>query len=536
MKLNVLMLASTMMFISQAHAQYFHYDSLEVNNLSVIIESNGDMHRDTSGALLSNMPASSNSRAIHRQCLWMGGYDENVELRLAANTHRQTGNDYWPGPVGNNYNTIFDEMYDKVWHLKKSDIENHINQYNTAGYIIPDDIENWPANGNTANGEATNLAPYQDINSNDIYEPELGEYPLIRGDEALYVIYNDDRNIHTETGGQKIKAEIHHMLYAYNSNGEEFNDNTVYSHYEIYNRSALNFPNFYVSNFADIDIGYYADDYTGTEVSKNLIYGYNQSNYDLVNNGTYYSDGYGNNPPAFGHVLLNQNMVYSMCYNNNPNTISGNPNHYNDFYNYMRAKWKNGASIINPVDSTTSNYIYTDSPDTLDINNWSEINSPDLSSISDKRIISTIYKLNFGPGDKICMDNAIIFAHDTTLSHLAQVSHLFNLTDQVQNFYDNQYDNCEDVSDLSIHEQMNIDGQNITVKQNLNTITIELEDELNHDLNINVIDVLGRTIATRTLNQGELFFQMELQKSTPGMYMIQCSNQLTTTSVKVVLP
>lgn len=535
MKLNLLMYASTMMLFSQVKAQYFAFDSLDINNLSIVIESNGDMHKDTSNSITSHMPIGSNSKAIDRQCLWMGGYDENSELRLAANMYRQAGNDYWPGPVGNNYDTVFDNLYNKVWHLKKSDIENHIIQYNTTGYTIPDDIVNWPVNGNIANGEAQNLAPYHDLNSNDIYEPELGDYPLIRGDEALYVIYNDDRNIHTQSGGQKIKAEIHHMLYAYYSNEEEYNNNTVYSHYEIYNRSTLNFQNFYVSNFLDLDVGYYIDDYVGTEVSKNLIYGYNSTNYDLVNNGSLYSNGYGFNPPTIGHVSLNQDLVHSTCFINTQSPHDGNPSDYDHYYNYMLGKWKQGNPIIHPIDSVISDYRYTDFPDTLDNTNWSAISSI-YANPNDYRALSTIYALNFGPGDKICMDNAIIFAHDTSLTHLEQITHLFNLTDQVQNFYDNKYDNCADVSDLSLHEHISLVGQNLNIKQELNTISLELEEVLNQDLHIKLIDALGRTVVQNTLRRGDISIQIELQKATPGTYFILCSNQSLNKSIKIIMP
>lgn len=533
MILNRLIWASTLMLAVKAQAQYFEYDSLQINNLSFIIEANGDMHRDSTYYLHSQMPTGSNQSTVSKQTLWMGGYDENGELRLAANTYRQSGNDYAPGPVGNNYDNAYQTLYNKVWHLKKSEIEHHITNYNSTGYTIPNNIATWPGNGNTSNGEAQNLAPYFDINSNNIYEPELGDYPLIRGDEALYVIYNDDRFPHTESGGYKIKAEIHHMLYAYESNGEEYNDNTIYSHYEIYNRSTLSYMNFYVSNFLDIDIGYHLDDYIGTDVSRNLVYGYNGTNVDSSQSGII---GYGENPPAYGYVLLNQDLTHSMAYNNNFDMYSGNPNTVQSYYNYMRAKWKPGTSVMHPFDSVVSNHVYTDFPNPSEPENWSEFTANTLfNTAGDKRILSTVYALNFGPGDKICMDNASIFAHDNTLSHIDQISHLFNLTDQVQTFYNSQYDNCEDVSDLSIYETIPVNGNSISIFQDQNLINLELEEPLDEDLQIKVIDVLGRRVYQSTLNQGELTYQLNLEQQTSGTYFIQCSNQHINKSIQLTL-
>ncbi len=71
MKKLLLSLASLTMLTSQIHAQYFEFDSLNINNLSILIESNGDMHRDTSSTVSSHMPAGSNTSTMSRQSLWM---------------------------------------------------------------------------------------------------------------------------------------------------------------------------------------------------------------------------------------------------------------------------------------------------------------------------------------------------------------------------------------------------------------------------------------------------------------------------------
>jgi hypothetical protein len=36
------------------------------------------------------------------------------------------------------------------------------------------------------------------------YEPQFGEYPDIDGDQAIFWVYNDKGNIHTESGGDAI--------------------------------------------------------------------------------------------------------------------------------------------------------------------------------------------------------------------------------------------------------------------------------------------------------------------------------------------
>jgi hypothetical protein len=60
-----------------------------------------------------------------------------------------------------------------------------------------------------------------------------GDYPLIRGDQALFFIFNDDRNVHSETQGNKLKAEIHGMAYVFDLPGDTAFNNTIFMNYKI---------------------------------------------------------------------------------------------------------------------------------------------------------------------------------------------------------------------------------------------------------------------------------------------------------------
>ena len=41
---------------------------------------------------------------IFSGAIWMGGLDDSKTLRVAANTYRQSGADFWPGPLENEAN------------------------------------------------------------------------------------------------------------------------------------------------------------------------------------------------------------------------------------------------------------------------------------------------------------------------------------------------------------------------------------------------------------------------------------------------
>ncbi len=526
MNIKLLIFTSTVLSTLALNGQTFDTKTLSVNNHKIAIQSNGDYHRSSDlTQSISEFPNSSGTNCVYAQSIWLGGINQNSELKLAANVYRQSGLDFYPGPIATTYTTAYDNLYDNVWHLTKDEIETHMANYNTAGYQVPNSIASWPGNGNTANGEAQNLAPYADLNNNNFYEPELGEHPLIRGDEALFVIYNDGRALHTESGGGIIGAEIHLMLYAYENTGEDHKDNVIYSHYEIYNRSQNNnFDNFYISSWLDFEIGEGTDDFVGTQIQQNMIYGYNGASSDL---------DYGANPPAYGFMLLNENLTHSIVYTNNMHSIYGNPIIPADYYNYMISNWKDGSTLINPLDSTETNYMFPGDSDTTTSNNWSETtigNAP-----ADRRMLGSTNFQNFGPGNKICLDYASIFARDMSLNNMEQVDHLSSMASNVQNFYYTQYDDCNDLSDLALIE-ININANNSIKITNENQLfTIQLDIALTRDLNINVVDVLGRSISNSILKQGDKVLTMQIPQSNKGIYIVNCKNTEINESIKLLI-
>lgn len=525
MKLKLLLFSSSILLTSLIKAQIYDTKTLEVNTLKVALQANGDMHRNSGlTASISEFPNGSGLSCVYAQSMWMGGLNQNSELKLAANAYRTSGNDFFPGPVASSYNSTYDSFYNNVWHLTRTEVEDHIANYSTTGYIVPDAIASWPANGNTGNGEATNLAPYADLNTNNIYEPELGEHPLIRGDEALFVIYNDDRSVHTESGGDKIGVEIHLMLYAFENNGEENNDQVVFSHYEIYNRSQNNnFSSFYVSSWLDFDIGSGTDDFIGTNTAQNMIYAYNGNPIDA---------DYGVNPPAYGYILLNEPLLHSMYYNSNFDPQSGSPVSPPQYYNYMIGRWKNGTPLLNPSDSTLIDFIFPGDSDTLNYPNWSEVNSGNIPS--DRRMLGSTYIEDFEPGNKICLDFASVFARDNTLSHIDQLNHLFELGSDVQDFYNNQYDDCNDLSDLNLVE-LDLTNNNLSINQVNNQLILNANQPLESDLKIHMIDLLGRTVFQGVLNQGETTLTFQIPYRETNVFIIQCMNNEVNESVKIIV-
>src|SRR4051812_19775567 len=45
------------------------------------------------------VPAGSGKHCMFANSIWIGGLDAGGQLRLAANTYKQMGTDFWPGPL-----------------------------------------------------------------------------------------------------------------------------------------------------------------------------------------------------------------------------------------------------------------------------------------------------------------------------------------------------------------------------------------------------------------------------------------------------
>lgn len=329
-------------------------NELTVNNVRAYIETGGTMWFKELAEY--EVPAGSGKTSMFCAALWIGGRDANDVLKLAAVRFRQVGNDYWTGPLKVTGASTTQSMcikYDKHFKITRAEVDQHISSYNTSGYVMPSSIANWPAHGEE--GYSYYLAPFKDVNGNEIYDPENGDYPyydinndlcpwtedniaraaqhklprtpedlwterqnyggsgsgdfqydwrrsngmiyadhVLKGDATLFWIFNDNGGPHSESKGQPIGLEIRGQCFGFSTN-DELNNMTFYS-YEIINRSTYTLTNTYFSQWVDPDLGYAYDDYVGCDVGRGLGYCYNGTNVD----GSGQTWAYGDQPPAVG--------------------------------------------------------------------------------------------------------------------------------------------------------------------------------------------------------------------------------------------
>ena len=481
---------------------------LDVNNVRTTIMGGGDMWWDLADAQYE-IPKGSKKNSMFAGALWIGGVDDGGQLKVAAMTYRQDGNDFWPGPLNVNNATISaDECvtWDKHFKLDRSEVEEYVARFATdPTYVIPNSILEWPAHGDETLGQDEFLAPFFDANGNDLYEPYDGDYPdynitgtndnaRLFGDQTLFWIFNDKGNIHTETEAEPLGLEIHAQAFGFTADNE-VNDMTFYN-YKVINRSTLPLNDTYFGQWVDPDLGYYLDDYVGCDVNLGLGICYNG---DAEDEG---ADGYGFNPPAIGvdffqgpisdpndgidndrdglidegydgidnnnNGLIDdpqereQIIMSKFVYYNNDFTTMGNPESGTDIYNYLRGIWKDNVPMTYGGDghgggtgSTTDecNFMF---PGTSDASfagtEWTEVTAGNVPA--DRRFLQSAGAFTLQPGAVNVITTGVVWARAKSGGQTASVQLLKIYDREAQALFDNNFDilNGPDAPDLTIRE------------------------------------------------------------------------------------
>lgn len=483
-----------------------YYTGMDVNNAEYRVSNSGVLFNDpVQRKGVYYVPKALNTSLIYAAAFWFGATDVNGQLKLAGMRYGESGSDFKPGPYStSDYGNAYGSA---IWRVTSADIDAHIQSWGTSGYVIPSSILNWPGNGDTDLGVAEKLAPFQDLNQNNIYEPELGDYPLIKGCEAIYMILND-YTTHTETQGELIRIEVHYMFYQYLADNAL--NNTTFMDVTVYNRSNILWEDFKIGLFADNDLGNSADDYAGCDTTKNVFYTYNADNFDEANSGI---PGFGENPPAVGFLSLNQKASSYISYQ--PSFPESLPTTAAGMWNSLNGLWSDGSPILDNHGNPT-HFMYHESP--LDSNSYSEVamaNPPyDVKSL-------TTFDATLLPGGKHEISFAILYNRSSNA--LQNVADLLLVADSVQQWYDTGIEGCT-VELLGVEEVQSSATFTAFPNPATENVTIRFEYPVKGDLIISSIngnavlklpiDSKEMTIATSELSEGVYFIDVEAAQST----------------------
>lgn len=423
------------------------FKSIDTNEVSVGLHAAGIHFMDDAWNSTYFIPQNSGNSTIRFGEFWIGGFDGSGNLHVAAQISRSVAYDFRPGPVTND--AITAPHYNNVWRVSHNEILNHQANYNTPGYIAPTDILDWPGNGDTLRGEAWQLAPFEDLNLNGVYEPEFGDHPCIRGDEAVYAIYSDQLDEATGPGiGADMMVEFHTMLYAYKSvPGHPYLDSTVFNHTVIHARGLTDFSEVYVGHYIDFDIGHFYDDYLGTDVPRDLFYAYNGNGVDPY---------YGVDPPAQGVLLLsspqNAGLSSTMFYTD-LTTATGQPLFDEHYYQAMTARWKDSTHLVFNNNNghaqggpgTDCNYMYSAGTDPNHPSpSWEEWSANQLPG--QRRSVGSSGPFDLDAGDRLEFDYAYVYGRQQFGGPAGGIARLKQVSDLVESWWSQQNYPCSSLT------------------------------------------------------------------------------------------
>ncbi|MES2763342.1 MAG: hypothetical protein V4677_14105 [Bacteroidota bacterium] len=483
---------------------------LSINNVRTIIYSGSDMWWDLFGSgnaryavpKVEDVSKAQNSNFCGN--IWFGGVDVGGQLKIAAQTYRQGGVDFWTGPLTTGDATVNADVcqqYDKIFKINRVEVDAFV----LADGPITTNIKNWPGNGDISQNQDQQLAPFMDVDGDYIYTPEAGDYPYydvynlglkdnlgvckarVFGDETLWWVYNDNGSNHVATGGKAIGMEIRAQAFAFKTT-DEINNMTFYN-YQLINRSTFALYDTYMTVWTDADLGYYGDDYIGCDVQRGLGYIYNADGNDESVAGT---PGYGIYCPALGCDFfqgpinttngidddhdngliipgqltgideLGEQMGMTI-FNYHNNSFPGVPLQTTDaqnatqYYQYMTGFWRDGTpftcggngyggtiptSFVYPADT------YTAGP----CGNWSESTSP-----GDRRFMQSSGPFILQPGAVNFITVGIPWARTTSTDPKASIPLLKVADDKAQALFDNCFRvlSGPEAPDMTIQEMEN---------------------------------------------------------------------------------
>ncbi len=530
MKNSLLVFGLLLAFQSQTTAQL-----LSENNVSCLVGGNPGILFEYDQALSFPsyvVPNTVGIGAVFNTSLWCSAVDSIGDIHLAAMRYGQNGHDFFNGPYSSinsysdpTYLSTYGQLFNtKGYEVTKADIDNHIANYTQPGYVTPNSILNWPANGNTSLGVSHHLAPYIDLLGDGVYNPLQGDYPDIRGDKAIFQIFNDAKGIHTESGGLVLGIEVHLMYYQYATN--DYKNDATFVHARVFNRGNITYPNFKLGIWNDFLFGVTQERYVGCDTNTNLTYVYNADNFE--GDSTY---GFGANPPAFGLVSLNQELSHMGYFSNGASYPYNDPSAPANYHNLMNGSWNNGTPWTYGGNGMSgvipTNYMFPGNPN--DTNAWSQLSANTTPTY--QKTISTFKDVYFPPQSYVCYDFAFLYARESGFNNLQNVDALISIAATAKTDFDAMTTyNCNQVT-LGLEQ---LDETQISLYPNptTGTFTLSFGNEA-FSGEVIVSDMDGRTILQEEItNVNSKTIQLD---ANAGVYFISVKTSKGTVHKKMML-
>lgn len=506
---------------------------LEHNNTRAYLPTNGMFFRD----IVNNtpgyeVPKDDGVHTIYSLVFQYAAKTAQDSILLCLGGLDSLTTDVQSGPyrTNHNYNSAYQTANNnKYWEICQEEIDIYRNWWEACvgSNQNPTDCNNlptpsnesltriyeWPAHGDNNEGEWYWQAPFFDHpeSTPGFYDPQNGDYPLIRGCCATYMVQNDDvQNTFSNTPSMGI--EMHYMFYHYQNWGT-LNDVT-FAEVRILNHSGVDYPEFTYGVYADTDLGNAMDDFFGTDSTRSLFYTYNA---DILDEASVVSTGYGSNPPAFGITALEAPLTSAVI----PYGGAGALGNWNE----MNGLNASGQAIVSAQGDTTK-FLYNENPNAA--SSWSEENIGNIGG--DRR---ALIQTNHGPfldGEEILQTYALVYARDGN-TRLENVDDLLTKVDDVHAFYDTINNAQCSGGVLSL---ITIKNEGFTISPNPSNSYVNIEPDGSSEFEVSLLDASGKEVLRNQISKNGTL-QIQVSSFENGLYFLVLKSQSGISSQRLVI-
>ena len=284
----------------------------------------------------------------------------------------------------------------------------------------------------------------------------------------------------------------------------------------------------YITDWSDVDLGYWMDDYVGTDATNNFAYCYNGENFDPSIPG---DPGYGNKPPVISHLIIKTDCTSDGIDNNNNSQIdepgeqfelnqttyynnvaapfppaTTNPTSATNYYNYMKGIWKDGSPFTYGGTAyggtINTQYVFTGDPSTN--LGWTEGSAGNVPG--DRRILLSSGPFNFPANGRVEWGFALVFSQDTSQVINTISEFTARVVRDVKNakYYDETHQTvqCKPAVNVGIkNNEMKKLNAMVYPNPSGGLISIDLSENVK-TADVDVMDIYGRIILKSNISDG----------------------------------
>ncbi|MBN1638144.1 MAG: carboxypeptidase regulatory-like domain-containing protein [Ignavibacteriales bacterium] len=431
-KLFILLLFLSLGQISAQSTQSI-LQKMDINNISTYIWYNGECDISDTGYAGFEYPKGSGKTLIFESGLVWGGVQNGV-IKVGGSNYRSG---LKPGRILQN-GSADDPNNQNLFKVNRDDNSN----WNT-----------WPAEWG---------APYEDIDNDGFYNPDIDIPGFPGADQTIWLVTNDLDPVQTQHlhGSLPLGLEMQLTVWAYKDKPDY--ENMIFKKYKLVNRSNDTIKDMFVLLWNDFDIGNAVDDFAGCDTNLNLCFGYNAFATDAVYGSNLAAVGFDyfqgpiidgkhtdigiyngvkiqgkKNLPAFSHYFY----------------VCGDPIYRDpklglyqgtiEFYNYMQGFTADGNYFISPIGDTTK---FTLAGDPVTGTGWID---GQIHPAGDRRNGFSSGPFDMKPMEEQEIVIAQIAAGGTEgIDNLEAVTLLKEYSQIAQNLYDNSF-NLKDMKEIT---------------------------------------------------------------------------------------